>query len=181
MMDPAYFVGRKPILDWLNATFGMHLTKVEETANGASHFHTGNRHRFAPQFEWPVQRLLIVIELLCGDILHFRPCRRGGVPDPGLHLQRRHRKHEQGQVGRQGAYREFSAHWADLASTLASAVGLKTCQTGVVPDALLTASTPSHFLDLDTLLLQAAHDFVPNYKIVQQVFQAKGVDKHVGA
>lgn len=35
MMDPAYFVGRKAILGWLNDTFQMSLTKIEETASGA--------------------------------------------------------------------------------------------------------------------------------------------------
>ena len=33
-MDPAYFVGRKAILDWLNNTFQMNLSKIEETASG---------------------------------------------------------------------------------------------------------------------------------------------------
>jgi len=35
MMDPAYFVGRRAILDWLNTTFQMNLSKIEETASGA--------------------------------------------------------------------------------------------------------------------------------------------------
>lgn len=35
MMDPAFFVGRKAILDWLNETFHYNLNKVEETASGA--------------------------------------------------------------------------------------------------------------------------------------------------
>lgn len=35
MMDPAYFVGRKAILTWLNETFCMNLQKIEETASGA--------------------------------------------------------------------------------------------------------------------------------------------------
>ena len=35
MMDPAFFVGRRAILDWLNATFKMALSKIEETASGA--------------------------------------------------------------------------------------------------------------------------------------------------
>lgn len=34
MMDPAYFVGRKAILEWLNGTFQMNLSKIEETASG---------------------------------------------------------------------------------------------------------------------------------------------------
>lgn len=34
MMDPAYFVGRKAILIWLNDTFHMNLSKIEETASG---------------------------------------------------------------------------------------------------------------------------------------------------
>jgi hypothetical protein len=38
MMDPAYFVGRKAILDWLNNTFQMNLAKIEETASGAFAF-----------------------------------------------------------------------------------------------------------------------------------------------
>ena len=35
MMDPAFFVGRKAILDWLNTTFQMNLQKIEESASGA--------------------------------------------------------------------------------------------------------------------------------------------------
>ena len=35
MMDPAFFVGRRAILDWLNHTFQMNLAKIEETASGA--------------------------------------------------------------------------------------------------------------------------------------------------
>lgn len=35
MMDPAYFVGRREILSWLNGTFQMNLSKIEETASGA--------------------------------------------------------------------------------------------------------------------------------------------------
>ncbi|CAK4649339.1 unnamed protein product [Aphanomyces euteiches] len=35
MMDGAYFVGRKEILDWINSTCGLSLTKVEQTCTGA--------------------------------------------------------------------------------------------------------------------------------------------------
>eukprot|EP00511_Aplanochytrium_stocchinoi_P007289 CAMPEP_0204826610 /NCGR_PEP_ID=MMETSP1346-20131115/4261_1 /ASSEMBLY_ACC=CAM_ASM_000771 /TAXON_ID=215587 /ORGANISM="Aplanochytrium stocchinoi, Strain GSBS06" /LENGTH=351 /DNA_ID=CAMNT_0051954705 /DNA_START=88 /DNA_END=1143 /DNA_ORIENTATION=+ len=35
MMDSTYFVGRKPILDWLNDFLQLNLTKIEDTANGA--------------------------------------------------------------------------------------------------------------------------------------------------
>jgi len=35
MMDDAYFVGRKQILDWLNDLLQLKLTKIEETASGA--------------------------------------------------------------------------------------------------------------------------------------------------
>ena len=35
MMDPAYFIGRKAIVDWINSTFQMNLGKIEETASGA--------------------------------------------------------------------------------------------------------------------------------------------------
>ncbi|CAN0236281.1 unnamed protein product [Ascophyllum nodosum] len=35
MMDPAYFVGRKEILEWLNGYLGLNLQKVEETCTGA--------------------------------------------------------------------------------------------------------------------------------------------------
>ncbi len=35
MMDPAFFVGRRAILDWLNKTFECNMTKIEETASGA--------------------------------------------------------------------------------------------------------------------------------------------------
>jgi len=34
-MDPAYFVGRAEILEWINATLQLKLTKVEETCTGA--------------------------------------------------------------------------------------------------------------------------------------------------
>ncbi|OQS02252.1 hypothetical protein THRCLA_05359 [Thraustotheca clavata] len=35
MMDGAYFVGRKEILDWVNSTCALGLTKVEQTCTGA--------------------------------------------------------------------------------------------------------------------------------------------------
>lgn len=35
MMDGAFFVSKSAILDWLNSTYKLHLTKIEETASGA--------------------------------------------------------------------------------------------------------------------------------------------------
>jgi microtubule-associated protein, RP/EB family len=35
LMEGAYFVGRKEIMEWVNNTCGLNLSKVEETANGA--------------------------------------------------------------------------------------------------------------------------------------------------
>jgi RP/EB family microtubule-associated protein len=35
IMDGAFFVGRKEIIDWINSTLDLNLSKVEETANGA--------------------------------------------------------------------------------------------------------------------------------------------------
>jgi RP/EB family microtubule-associated protein len=35
MMDSAFFVGRRAILDWLNSSFAMNVSKIEETASGA--------------------------------------------------------------------------------------------------------------------------------------------------
>jgi len=35
MMDGAFFVGRKEIVEWINATLDLNLTKVEQTCNGA--------------------------------------------------------------------------------------------------------------------------------------------------
>ena len=35
MMDAAYFVGRREILDWINTTLELNVTKVEETCTGA--------------------------------------------------------------------------------------------------------------------------------------------------
>jgi microtubule-associated protein, RP/EB family len=35
MMDGAFFVGRKEIVDWINQTLNVNLTKVEQTASGA--------------------------------------------------------------------------------------------------------------------------------------------------
>lgn len=35
MMDAAYFTSRKDILDWLNTTLELNLTKIEQTASGA--------------------------------------------------------------------------------------------------------------------------------------------------
>ena len=34
MMDGAYFVGRKEILDWINSTLELDISKIEKTANG---------------------------------------------------------------------------------------------------------------------------------------------------
>jgi hypothetical protein len=34
IMDPAYFVGRKEILTWVNDTFSLNYTKIEDTASG---------------------------------------------------------------------------------------------------------------------------------------------------
>lgn len=35
MMDGAYFTGRKEILEWVNETLGVGLTKIEQTCTGA--------------------------------------------------------------------------------------------------------------------------------------------------
>lgn len=35
MMNSSFFVGRVAILEWLNSTFDLSLTKVEQTASGA--------------------------------------------------------------------------------------------------------------------------------------------------
>eukprot|EP01029_Cantina_marsupialis_P027024 TRINITY_DN74198_c1_g1_i1.p1 TRINITY_DN74198_c1_g1~~TRINITY_DN74198_c1_g1_i1.p1 ORF type:complete len:316 (-),score=123.41 TRINITY_DN74198_c1_g1_i1:227-1174(-) len=35
LMDPAFFVGRKEIIEWLNATLCLNLQKIEQTASGA--------------------------------------------------------------------------------------------------------------------------------------------------
>lgn len=35
IMDGAFFVGRKEILDWINSTLGINLGKIEDTASGA--------------------------------------------------------------------------------------------------------------------------------------------------
>jgi microtubule-associated protein, RP/EB family len=35
MMDGAFFVGRKEIVDWINQTLNLNITKVEQTASGA--------------------------------------------------------------------------------------------------------------------------------------------------
>lgn len=37
-MDPAYFVGRKEILTWINDTFDLSVGKIEDTASGVSCF-----------------------------------------------------------------------------------------------------------------------------------------------
>jgi len=35
LMEGAFFVGRKEIVDWINATLDINITKVEDTASGA--------------------------------------------------------------------------------------------------------------------------------------------------
>jgi len=34
MMDAGYFVGRKEIVEWINDTLKLNLSKVEQTASG---------------------------------------------------------------------------------------------------------------------------------------------------
>lgn len=35
MMDQAYFVGRKELLDWINTTLNLSVAKIEDTCSGA--------------------------------------------------------------------------------------------------------------------------------------------------
>ena len=35
MMDPAYFVGRRELLDWINTTLELNVARIEDTCNGA--------------------------------------------------------------------------------------------------------------------------------------------------
>ena len=53
MMDPAYFVGRRQILEWINSTFQMSLSKIEQTASGECFRHSSVsvacRYRHSPE------------------------------------------------------------------------------------------------------------------------------------
>jgi RP/EB family microtubule-associated protein len=35
MMDGAFFVGRKEVVDWINQTLNLNINKIEDTASGA--------------------------------------------------------------------------------------------------------------------------------------------------
>ncbi len=85
MMDAAFFTSKTAVLAWLNTTFSLHLSKIEETASGAV-----------------------------------------------------------------------------------------ACQ---VLDSIFPGDVPMGKVRWDA---KSAHEFVGNYKIVQQVFEKKGVDKYVG-
>ena len=65
MMDAAYFTGRKEILQWINATLALGITKIESTCTGAiacqlidAHFPNNSKRNFS----CPMLSLLIVTE-----------------------------------------------------------------------------------------------------------------------
>lgn len=83
MMDPAYFVGRRAILDWLNNTFHMNLAKIEETASGAE---TGV---LSDESQHSIGLRIYPVLWFVRTCLQRSLCRRCRMPDTGCDLSRR--------------------------------------------------------------------------------------------
>ena len=85
MMDPAYFVGKRELLEWINSTLGLQIGKVEETASGIAsaqliYFQSASRSFFT-QLGTALARRRggVSVDALRAHRVSIRVCLRGNI------------------------------------------------------------------------------------------------------